>query len=172
MRKKSPAKLKVYLETSFVSYLTGLATTDAKVAADQAWTRKWWEQERDKCDVYVSVYTLNEASRGRAELSEKRTVAIKDVKVVSDELEKELSLARKLIRGHALPEGETTDAMHIASAAIARMDVLLTWNCRHMANPHTLPITMQIVEKAGYRCPLIMTPETFLNNLNMEAKNV
>ena len=29
-------KLKVYLETSFVSYLTGGATPNAKIAADQA----------------------------------------------------------------------------------------------------------------------------------------
>ena len=34
-------KLKVYLETSFVSYLTGGLTTNAKIAADQAYTRQW-----------------------------------------------------------------------------------------------------------------------------------
>jgi hypothetical protein len=80
-------------------------------------------------------------------------------------------LAKKLIDGHALPSGETTDALHIASAAISGMDVLLTWNCRHMANPHTLPKTIKIIENAGYRCPWIMTPKTFLDNKNMEVSN-
>ena len=47
-------RLKVYIETSFVSYLTGGPTSDAKVASDQAFTRKWWETERDKCDCFVS----------------------------------------------------------------------------------------------------------------------
>ena len=80
-------------------------------------------------------------------------------------------LARRLVAGHALPCGETTDALHIATAAVSRMDVLLTWNCRHMANPHTLPKTVEIIELAGYRCPWIMTPRTFLDNKYMEEQN-
>jgi len=48
-----------------------------------------------------------------------------------------LSLADLLMRNHAVPEDETTDASHIATAAVYGMDVLLTWNCRHMANPIT-----------------------------------
>ena len=52
------------------------------------------------------------------------------------------------------------------------MDVLLTWNCRHMANPHTLPLTRDIISRAGYVCPAVMTPKTFLENINMEAGNV
>ena len=34
-------KLQVYLETYFVSYLTGRETTNAKIASDQAHTRRW-----------------------------------------------------------------------------------------------------------------------------------
>ena len=111
-------KLKVYLETSFVSYLTGGATPNAKIAADQAYTR------------------------------------------------------HKLIDGHALPDGETTDALHIATAAVNGMDVLLTWNCKHMANPHTLPRTRQIISAEGFFCPAIMTPKTFIENTQMEVDHV
>ena len=50
-------------------------------------------------------------------------------------------------------------------------DVLLTWNCKHMANPHALPKTRHIVTASGYVCPQVMTPKTFLDNLNMEAEN-
>ena len=57
-------RLKVYIETSFVSYLTGGPTSDAKVASDQAFTRKWWETERDKCDCFVSEFTLSESAIG------------------------------------------------------------------------------------------------------------
>ena len=65
-----------------------------------------------------------------------------------------------------------SDALHIAAASVAGMDVLLTWNCRHMANPHTLPLTRDIITRAGYVCPAVMTPKTFLENINMEAQNV
>ena len=44
-------KLKVYLETSFVNYLTGRATSNVKIASEQAYTRQWWETEREKCDL-------------------------------------------------------------------------------------------------------------------------
>lgn len=36
-------KQKVYIETSFVSYLTGRATTREPVASWQAASRQWWE---------------------------------------------------------------------------------------------------------------------------------
>ena len=162
-------KLKVYLETSFVSYLTGVETSNAKIAADQAYTRQWWERERAKCDVYVSNYTLDESAKGNADLCARRIEKIRDVPVVPRRVEKEIELARQLIEGHALLEGETTDALHIASAAVAGMDILLTWNCRHMANPHTLPKTRDIVSAAGYVCPQVMTPRTFIENLDMEV---
>ena len=69
-----------------------------------------------------------------------------------------------------LTDGSTANAK-IAAAAVIGADVLLTWNCKHMANPHTLPKTRQIVTAAGYVCPQVMTPKTFLDNLNMEAEN-
>ena len=71
-------------------------------------------------------------------------------------------LAEALMSGHAVPDSEPTDAFHISTAAVNGMDVLLTWNCRHMANPITLPVTASIIAKAGYRCPVIVTPEEFM----------
>ena len=35
-------RLKVYLETSFVSYLTGRPMTEESIAARQADSRQWW----------------------------------------------------------------------------------------------------------------------------------
>ena len=165
-------KLKVYLETSFVSYLTGGATPNAKIAADQAYTRLWWERERTEVDVFVSGYTLAECEDGNATRATERLDAIRDVPVLPDRSDEVVSLARKLIDGHALPEGETTDALHIATAAVSGMDVLLTWNCKHMANPHTLPKTRQIIVGAGFFCPAIMTPKTFIENTEMEVQHV
>ena len=77
-------------------------------------------------------------------------------------------LAKQLLKEHALSPKEVTDAFHIATASVAGMDVLLTWNCRHMANPHSLPLTKKIVRKAGFHCPDVMTPKTFLDNIDLE----
>ena len=165
-------RLKVYLETSFVNYLTGRLTSNVKIASEQAYTRQWWETEREKCDVFVSGYTISESGDGGPEYVERRMAAIKGIPVIAEDPEKVADLGSKLLNGHAVPEGEITDAMHIASAAIAGMDVLLTWNCKHLANPHTLPKTRAIVVAAGYACPAVMTPKTFIENTQLEDSHV
>ena len=164
-------KLKVYVETSFVCYLTGDQTANAKISADQAYTRQWWAGEKQACNVFVSKYVIDECAVGREDAVAKRDAVLRELQLVEVDGAAVDALAQKLIDGHALPAGEATDALHIASAAVGRMDVLLTWNCRHMANPHTLPKTIGIIEESGYRCPWIMTLKTFLDNKNMEVPN-
>ena len=58
-----------------------------------------------------------------------------------------------------------TDALHIATAAYHGMVVLLTWNCRHLANLFTLPKTMEVISGMGFKCPLIITPERYLEDV-------
>ena len=40
------AKPRVYLETSFISYMVGRETTNVKIVAEQAWPRKWRRSPR------------------------------------------------------------------------------------------------------------------------------
>ena len=47
------------------------------------------------------------------------------------------------------------------------MDVLLTWNCKHMANIVELPKTVRVVTQAGYECPMIITPKDYLEKRNL-----
>jgi len=51
----------------------------------------------------------------------------------------------------------------MATVTVYQMDVLLTWNCKHMANPVALPKTISTIAKAGYQSPVIITPEDFLS---------
>jgi hypothetical protein len=44
----------VYLETSFVSYLTARPSRDIIVTAHQAITREWWAQKRDAFEVVIA----------------------------------------------------------------------------------------------------------------------
>ena len=137
-------KQKVYLETSFVSYLTGRATTREPVASWQAASRQWWEAVRPSCDLFVSRYVVMEAENGDVEQIARRIEVIRDIPLLDVGQEKIEEVAKILIDEHAVPENEATDAYHIATAAFYGMDVLLTWNCRHMANEFTLPKTYGI----------------------------
>ena len=150
--------LKVYCETSFWSYLNGGRTSLTHIAVKQALTRQWWQDIAPTCDIFVSQYVEDESSDGNEEFVGRRLASMADSTWLDGTLPEVLSLADLLMRNHAVPEDETTDAFHIATAAVYGMDVLLTWNCRHMANPVTLPKTAETIAKAGFQCPIIITP--------------
>lgn len=155
-------KLKVYCETSFWSFLNGGRTPLSHIAVKQAATLLWWEEIAPSCDIYVSQYVEDEACVGKAEFVDKRIESMASAYRLDARVSEVDELSRLLMAGHAVPETEATDALHIATAAVYGMDVLLTWNCRHMANLATLPRTLSIVVKAGYQCPVIITPDDFL----------
>lgn len=159
-------RLKVYLETSFVSYLTGRPTTREPIAAWQAASRQWWAAVAPSCDLFVSGYVVKEATSGNVDQIARRMEIIRGIPELSAEPTRIGEVADALIREHALPENETTDAYHIATAAFYGMDVLITWNCRHIANEFTLPKTYTLLSKMGMKCPVITTPKRFMEDGN------
>ena len=155
-------KLRVYCETSFWSYLNGGRTPLEHIAVKQAATLQWWREIAPSCEIYVSQYVEDEASDGNAELAARRMAGMEGAIWLDGKIKEVDSLSRLLTSGHAVPVAEPTDALHIATAAVYGMDVLLTWNCKHMANPVTLPKTMGVIAKAGYNSPVVITPVEFL----------
>jgi len=155
-------RLKVYCETTFWSYLNGRPTSLAHIALSQAATLQWWQEIAPSCDIYVSQYVNDEVLDGdsaRAEMRKRSIAAFPFLDIAHPDIK---VISNALIAGHAVPQDETTDAFHIATASVHGMDVLLTWNCRHMANPVTLPTTAMIIRDEGYRCPIIITPSQFM----------
>ena len=155
-------KLKVYCETTFWSYLNGGNTPLEHIAIKQSATLRWWEEIAPKCDLFISDFVTREASRGSEDFIARRKRSMEGVASLNGLIPPVLELSNALTKGLAVPKSETTDASHIATSAVYAMDVLLTWNCKHMANPVTLPTTAEIVAKAGYHCPVIITPTDFL----------
>ena len=155
-------RLKVYLETTFVSWLVARPATLVHSACIQAYTRRWWEEAAPDCDLYVSDLVVQEAVKGDDEQARLRLDVIKTVNVLDSSNAQARELANRLLEAHAVPASEYPDALHIATASVYAMDVLLTWNCRHMANFATLPKTIGVVARAGYECPQIITPKAIL----------
>ncbi len=155
-------KLRVYCETSFWSFLNGRPTPLAHIAVKQAATLRWWQEIAPKCEIYISQYVNGETENGSAGDAARRVASMSGSLELDGLVPDVLTLSRKLIDGHALPKREMTDAAHIATAAVYGMDVLMTWNCRHMANPVTLPKTAMIIGAEGFACPVIITPAEFL----------
>jgi hypothetical protein len=61
-----------------------------------------------------------------------------------------------------MPSKAAADSVHVAAAAVDGVQYLLTQNCRHIANAHTLPSVYAILANEGYGGMLICTPAEFL----------
>ena len=154
-------KRKVYIETSVVSYYTGSGSRDVVIAGHQQSTQSFWGRLSDELLPQVSVLVLKEASKGDPDLARKRLDAVDSFPVLRTTLEAE-RLAQKIVDERGIPAEYPEDALHIAIAAMAGMDFIVTWNFSHINNPFTKMMIRQAVENAGYECPEIVSPDAFL----------
>jgi hypothetical protein len=63
-------------------------------------------------------------------------------------------LAAALLAAGLLPAKAKADAVHLAMASVYRLDYLLTWNLRHLANATILARLRPVVEQVGSVLPL------------------
>jgi hypothetical protein len=61
-----------------------------------------------------------------------------------------------------MPPKAAADALHVAAAAVAGVQHLLTLNCKHIANAHELPRVYRLSDEHGFGQLLICTPAEFL----------
>jgi len=59
-------KPSVYLETSFISYLTGPTSQNIITAANQHITHDWWENRRHAFELFISQFVIDEIRQGHA----------------------------------------------------------------------------------------------------------
>ena len=71
-------------------------------------------------------------------------------------------LTQSILDSGLLPAKAGGDAAHIALATFYKMDILLTWNCRHIANAFILGRLRRLIEADGHSVPTICTPEELL----------
>ena len=72
------------------------------------------------------------------------------------------NLAREIVSAAIMPQNAAADALHVAAAAVARIQYLLTLNCKHIANAHKLPRIYRLLDEHGFGQLLISTPAEFL----------
>ena len=100
---------------------------------------------------------VTEAAQGNQEQAAKRLAALADLAILPVTREME-ELAAEFLRTGSLPAGARSDAIHLAAAACARLDYLLTWNCRHLANAQILRRLEREAVRVGWTLPTVCTP--------------
>jgi predicted nucleic acid-binding protein len=155
----------VYLETSFVSYLTARQSRTIIGAAHQQITRDWWERERLKYELRISELVLLECSKGDAEAARRRLDAIRGIPrlELGDTVR---TVAHDLVTRGFVPAKVAEDALHIAIAATHGVDFILTWNFKHIANPILQARIAECLSEWNLVIPFICTPEELLGEDN------
>ena len=152
----------VYLETSVIGYLASRRSSDLVVAANQLLTFEWWTDHRSKFELFASQATVDECAAGDVVAARERLVFIDGLPILSVDSQT-LVLAEALMKHVGLPEKAGVDAIHIVTAAQNKIDYLLTWNCKHIANPSFRHRIDQLLSDYGFASPVICTPQELLN---------
>ena len=160
-RKAVAMKSSIYLETSVIGCLAMRVSGVLRVAANQQVTRDWWDNHRQKFDLFVSRYVMNECLRGDTQAAQERLVFLEGIPLleVNDSVE---TLAQALLTHVPLPAKASVDALHISVAALSGVQYLLTWNCKHIANASLRLRIESVCRGMGCEPPVICTPEELL----------
>lgn len=145
----------VYIETTIPSYYWDERT---ELTKDIARTREWWDQERGRYDCYISVVVLEELQNGDYP-SKTDCLNIIDGLPLLEVTPRIIEIADVYQSRQLMPKPPVRDAYHVALASYYRMDYLLTWNCKHLANANKIPYLESVNQKMALSTPMFVTPE-------------
>jgi len=152
----------VYIETTIASFYY-TARTDTESLARRNWTRRWWDAYSREFALYSSPAVIAELQRGTLdEEKAQRLALLKGIKILefTPEVRK---VARIYVDRLVMPRDAGGDALHLALASHYGVDVLLTWNCRHLANPNKFGHIALVNTELGLPVPLLTTPLNYLS---------
>lgn len=153
-------KARVYVETSVVSYLTAQPSREPITAARQLQAKALWNSQ-DRFALVVSPAVLDEAARGHPKQAALRLQALRPLPVLS--LDAEVAyLTRLLLERKAMPAKALADAVHIAIATTHKINIVASFNFRHLAGVFARAKIERALRQLGYEPPLIATPDEIL----------
>jgi hypothetical protein len=142
-------KLRVYMENSVIGGYFDTAFEDA--------TKKLFEKFRNgEYKAVISAHTYGELNNGAPENVKSNLETIIYEKFdITDEM---IKLAQKYMDEKIVSEQYRSDALHIAIATVLNVDVLVSWNFKHIVNLNKIKLFNSVNLKEGYNILEIRTP--------------
>ena len=101
---------------------------------------------------------VNEAGKGNPVEAKKRIEVIQNLPILSITGDAE-EIARELIDQGAFPENAVEDALHVGIAAAHKIDFILTWNFKHLANVVAQNKMQSILHSMNSKLPVMCIPQ-------------
>jgi predicted nucleic acid-binding protein len=146
----------IYVETTIPSFYFE-TRVDVEIVARHRWTLQWWDAPADDDERVTSDVVLEELELTPHPKRELCLDLIASLPILpySAEVDEMVQIYRK---HKVMPLEAAGDADHLALATFHRCDMLVTWNCRHIANANKLPHIRRINALLGYATPQLVTP--------------
>jgi len=148
--------MKIYLDTSVLS-----ALFDERNPERQELTKDFFSKIHEH-EAYISDLSRIEVDKIPDDvLREKMSGVIATLRILStDDVVEQLS--KDYIRYGAIPEGYPEDAYHVAIAVVNNLDIVLSWNFRHIVRRKTKDIVNMVNTMNNFKHIEIMTPAELL----------
>lgn len=151
---------RVYVETTVPNFYYDFRPSPA-VAERREWTRLWWADAADRNELVTSDVVLDELLDGTSERVPFRVGLLRNLEVFPRALEVE-EIVRIYLQNKLMPANPTADAEHLALASFHECDFIVTWDCRHLANPNKFAHIRRINTRLGLHVPEVRTPREML----------
>lgn len=154
-------KLRVYLDTSVISYLS---QEDAPERMEDT-LKLWKDFVNGKYDVYLSQVTLDEIEKCSESKRNMLYDYLSDIEYTKLEINAEIvELAQKIIDMGILRPKSFDDCQHIAAAVVNACDCIISWNFKHIVNIKTIRGIRAITNLEGYKGIDIINPSVLLES--------
>jgi hypothetical protein len=120
-------------------------------------------------ECVISAEVLREAAAGHPKASRQRLETLSTLTVLRRTQSVD-ELMKAFLSAGALPTKAKADAAHLAVATSHRVDYLLTWNLKHLANAEILSRLRPVAEQLGHRLPVVCTPLQLKKFIKIDRK--
>ena len=153
-------KIKIYLDTSVINFLYADDVPEFRKITEEFFA---YVKEGERFEVYVSDVVINEINKTDDQGKKQKLLSVIEsyelTKLPNDRDVEIGDLAGIYLNKGVIPRSKIEDALHIAYAVVFEMDVLLSWNFRHLANIKREREVLLVNMENGYNYPIrIVTP--------------
>ena len=151
---------RIYIETTIPSSYYTLRTDDVSLTR-QKLTRQWWDEYAELFILTSSTAVIDELEEGSRQVTLDRLALLDGIEILDPTVEI-VHIAQIYMEKLIMPQEPQGDAFHLAIASFYRVDILLTWNCTHLANPNKFDFITRINRELGLTTPELKTPHDYL----------
>lgn len=154
-------KPRAYIETTIPNFYYE-TRPQPELVARRDWTRAWWADAAAHCELLTSSTVFEELSAGTSDRVPLRMGLLRGIPLLVPNPEVD-DIVAFYIRNRLMPaQPSAADAMHLALASYNGCDFIVTWNCRHLANPNKVTHIQRINAALGLHVPELVTPQDLL----------